>query len=210
MSHKTEDQEWLVEQLQFIAQGIGKTLSPFCEVVLHDLTDSENTIMVIENNLSGRKVGDRATELGMARIESPDFPQIVANYPNQFPDGRTAKSTSIGIKDKQGNYVAALCLNIDISMIKGLQMVLNQFSTLEEGNEIIETFSSVTEDSLKKRIDEFSATYSVTPRALKPHQRRELLLCLQDEGYLSLRKAMEITAQYLGVSRATVYNDLKE
>ena len=182
MSHKTADQEWLVEQLKYIAQGIGKTLSPFCEVVLHDLTDSENTIMVIENNLSGRKVGDRATELGMARIESSDFPQIVANYPNQFPDGRTAKSTSIGIKDKQGNYVAALCLNIDISMIKGLQMVL----------------------------DEFSATYSVTPRALKPHQRRELLLCLQDEGYLSLRKAMEITAQYLGVSRATVYNDLKE
>ncbi len=42
MSHKTADQEWLVEQLKYIAQGIGKTLSPFCEVVLHDLTDSEN------------------------------------------------------------------------------------------------------------------------------------------------------------------------
>lgn len=32
----------------------------------------------------------------------PRFPQIIANYANQLPDGRQVKSTSIGIKDSRG------------------------------------------------------------------------------------------------------------
>ena len=56
-------------------------------------------------------------------------------------------------------------------MIKGLQNGIKSIFDSRR-NHIIETFSSVTEDSLKKRIDEFSATYSVTPRALKPSTTR--------------------------------------
>lgn len=32
---------------------------------------------------------------------------------------------------------------------------------------------------------------------------------LKQEGYLEVRRSMEIIAHYLGVSRATVYNDAK-
>jgi predicted transcriptional regulator YheO len=37
-----------------------------CEVVPHDLRDPRHAIRAIENNLSGRKVGDSVTELGLA------------------------------------------------------------------------------------------------------------------------------------------------
>ncbi len=33
---------------------------------------------------------------------SPEFPNLISNYANQFADGRPAKSTSIGIKDEEG------------------------------------------------------------------------------------------------------------
>ena len=66
-----------------------------------------------------RRVGlPPATELGLARIASPDFPSIIANYANQFADGRPVKSASIGIKDSSGKYVAALCLNVDITLFR--------------------------------------------------------------------------------------------
>jgi predicted transcriptional regulator YheO len=45
-----------------------------CEVVLHDLTRPESAVRSIENNLSGRRVGDSATELGLRRILDPDYP----------------------------------------------------------------------------------------------------------------------------------------
>ncbi len=50
---------------------------------------------------------------------SPEFPNLISNYANQFADGRPAKSTSIGIKDEEGQYVAALCMNIDLTLFRG-------------------------------------------------------------------------------------------
>ena len=88
------DREILFDQLKQIAQGLGETFAPFCEVVLHDLTDPKNAIVAIHNNLSGRKIGQPATELGLARIADPNYAQVIANYANAFADGRQAKSTS--------------------------------------------------------------------------------------------------------------------
>ena len=113
--------------LQFLfqlAKGIASQFGPNCEVVVHDLTESHHSILAIHNNLSGRRVGDPTTELGNQRIADPDFPAVVANYPNRLPDGRATKSTSIGLRDRQGNYVAALCLNIDLTAFQNLQSLL--------------------------------------------------------------------------------------
>lgn len=120
----------LISQLEQIAEGLSKTFSPFCEVVLHDLRDPQHAILAIHNNLSGRQPGDPATELGLARIADPEYPPVIANYQNQFADGRQVKSTSIGIKDVRGQYVAALCMNVDLSLFRGLQGMLEQFGSV--------------------------------------------------------------------------------
>src|SRR4051812_25187154 len=87
-SKSAAERKLLFDQLQQIAHGLGETFAPFCEVVLHDLTDPGNAIVAIHNNLSGRKVGEGATELGLARIADPDYAQVISNYANSFADGR--------------------------------------------------------------------------------------------------------------------------
>lgn len=191
--------------MEQIAEGLSQTFSPFCEVVLHDLRDPEHAILAIHNNLSGREVGNPATELGLARIADPAYPQIIANYPNQFKDGRQVKSTSIGIKDSTGRYVAALCMNIDLSLFKGLQGMLDQFGSFS-GDRPHESLESGAE-AIRAKIDQFAARLATTPRALKAVDRRLLLQELKDAGLLEIRKAMETVASHLGVSRATVYSD---
>jgi predicted transcriptional regulator YheO len=195
----------LFDQLQQIAQGLGETFAPFCEVVLHDLTDPRNAIVAIHNNLSGRKVGQGATELGLARIADPDYPQVIANYANSFADGRQAKSTSIGIKDSSGRYVAALCINVDLTMFHGMQSMFNQFSRVDAGSAPQESLDPVGADAIRRRIDDYAARLSSTPRALKADERRALIVELREAGCLDVRRAMEIIAQHLGISRATVY-----
>ncbi|UTY58198.1 transcriptional regulator [Massilia sp. erpn] len=206
---QNKDHDHLIEQLQHIAAGLGQTLAPFCEVVLHDLRDPHSTVLAIHNNLSGRQPGDPATELGLARIADPAYPQVLANYPNHFPDGRQAKSTSIGIKDDEGNYVAALCMNVDLSLFRSLHSLLGQFGSVDANAAIQESLDPAGADAIRARIDQFAARLATTPRALKADERRNLLRELKGAGLLDLRRAMEITAQHLGVSRATVYNYAK-
>ncbi len=204
----TGEQRAILDQVQVIAEALGETLAPFTEVVVHDLRSPRHAILAIHNNLSGRQVGDPATELGLARIADDAFPQVLANYANQFADGRRAKSTSIGIKDSDGHYFAALCLNVDVTLFKGLASMLEQFSAIS-GEGAKESLDPANSDAIRARIDRFAVALATTPRALRTEQRRDLVQALRDEGYLQLRKSMETVAQHLGVSRATVYNDAK-
>jgi predicted transcriptional regulator YheO len=207
---KTSEQQNLLDQMRQVADGLGKTLAPFCEVVLHDLTEPKHAILAIHNNLSGRSIGAPATELGLERAANPDFAQVIANYPNTFPDGRLAKSTSIGIKDSQGQYVAALCLNVDLTVFRSLNTMLTQFGNVDAAAEIKETMQPSGADAIRLRIDQFAARLGSTPRALKADERRALMRELREAGLSDVRRAMDIVAAYLNVSRATVYNDAND
>ena len=206
---RTPDQAVLLSQIEQVAQGLAATFAPFCEVVVHDLLDPRHAILAIHNNLSGRGVGDPTTELGLARIADPGYPQVIANYANQFADGRQAKSTSVGIKDASGHYVAALCLNVDLTLFRSLQSVVGQFTSTDGDTGLSESLDPAGAEAIRQRIDQFAARLSTAPRALKAAERRALMRELKDSGCMEVRRAMEVVAQHLGVSRATVYGDAK-
>lgn len=194
----------LLGQLDIIAKGLSETFSPFCEVVVHDLKNPEHAILAIHNNLSGREAGQPVTELGLARIASPDFPNIVANYANQFADGRPVKSTSIGIKDNEGKYVAALCLNVDMTLFRGMQSALARFTEIEN-TAVQEHIEPTGSEAIRQRIDNYAAKRATTARALNIADRKAVIQELRKDGLLEVKKSMETIAQHLGISRATAY-----
>jgi predicted transcriptional regulator YheO len=199
------EQESIVEQIKQLADGLGQTFAPFCEVVVHDLRDPEHAI---HNNLSGRATGEPATELGLARIEDEAYPQVIGNYRNRLADGRCMKSTSVGIKDSSGRYIAALCMNVDLSLFRGMRNMLDDFCATSD-EPVRESIDPASADAIRERIDRFASSLSTTPQALRTEQRRALMQELRQAGFLDVRKSMEIIATHLGVSRATVYNDVK-
>ena len=201
---KASENSFLLSQLESIAEGLSETFAPFCEVVVHDLKTPEHAVISIRNNLSGRQPGDPATELGLARISSPDFPNILANYANKFSDGRPAKSTSIGIKNEAGEYVAALCLNVDMTLFRGMQNALAQFTSLRS-NSVSENLESGGTEMIRQRIEQYAARLATTPRSLSVHDRKQLVAELKSSGLLEVRRAMETVSQHLGISRATAY-----
>lgn len=205
----TED-ELLLREAETIATALGRMFPGLCEVVLHDLRDPEHTVRVIENNLSGRQVGDPATEIGVARIQDPDYPSVIQNYPNTFPDGRPAKSTSIGIKNSEGVYIAALCLNLDVSLFATVARSLhNLVRTDEQEQPLTENLRARTVDELRALVEEFAAARGQTPRGLAAKDRKELLRSLKESGYLDVKHSVPVLTDILGVSRATVYNHMR-
>ena len=90
---KPTDRDILFDQLKQIAQGLGETFAPFCEVVLHDLTDPKKAIKAIHNNLSGREYPTACdSNSGLARYRRPRLRAgcFASNYDNAFSDGREA------------------------------------------------------------------------------------------------------------------------
>ncbi len=210
-THKTRlhaQQDALIEQLRQIAEGLAATFAPFCEVVVHDLREPSHAVLAIHNNLSGRATSDPATELGLARIADSSYPQVVANYANQFPDGRPAKSTSIGIKDTEGRYVASLCMNVDLTLFRSMQNALEQFNATD-ASPVQESLDPANAEAIRRRIDQYAAALASSPPLLRADERRALMRELKAGGFLDVRRAMEIAALHLGISRATAYNDIK-
>ncbi|MFI9247444.1 transcriptional regulator [Streptomyces sp. NPDC053086] len=212
MTHAADSaDEHLVREAEKIAVALGRMFPGLCEVVLHDLRNPDHAIRAIENNLSGRQVGDSATELGLARIADPEYPSVIQNYPNRFPDGRPAKSTSIGIKNAAGEYVAALCLNLDVSVLSPVTLALSNLvaTDTEHRDQPLETLRDRTARELREAVEARAAERASTPRSLGREDKKALVRQLQRDGYFDSRDAAQTIADLLGVSRATVYNYAK-
>ncbi|MFD9890374.1 transcriptional regulator [Amycolatopsis sp. NPDC059027] len=204
------EDELLLRETEKIAVAIGRMFPGLCEVVLHDLRDPDHAIRVIESNLSGRAPGDPATELGLARIQDPDYPEVLQNYPNTFPDGRPAKSTSIGVKNSDGAYVAALCLNLDVSLFaSAAKSLATLVRTDEQEQPLTETLRARTVDELRSLVEEYAAAHGQTPRGLVPAAKKELVRTLQEQGFLQVKHSVPALTELLGLARATIYNYLR-
>lgn len=200
----------LLREAEKIVEGLGAALAPFCEVVLHDLTTPDHAIVKILNNMSGRSIGESATELGLARIANPDFPDLLTNYTNTLPDGRPIKSSSIGIKNSDGRFIAAICLNFDVSYFGDIIVYLKQF--IDSKPLSLGISESLTAKAPRQSIDdlirEFAARRNVQPKSLTPAQRHELMSHLREQGLLELRGAASKVAAMIGVSRTSLYHYL--
>lgn len=206
---KLSDKAWLMQEATKITAALGKTFAPLCEVVLHDLAHPEHSIVQIENNLSGRKVGDSATEIGLARIADTNFPDVVANYENKFADGRPVKCTSIGLKDKTGKYVAAICLNVDITYLRSMSAYLSEMARVSPQGAPVDEHLAPRRDDVAARILSFAAARNRDPRALTSEEKGEILQQLAHDGELERRGAAERIAALIGLSRSNIYYYLK-
>ncbi|AJW47060.1 helix-turn-helix transcriptional regulator [Ralstonia mannitolilytica] len=206
-----EENRLLLREGRKIVEALGKTLAPLVEVVLHDLTDPDHSVVAIANNLSGRRVGDAATEMGLARMADPGFPEVIENYANRFPDGRPAKSTSIGLKNSRGEYVAAICLNMDVSMLGAVTAGLTQLVRIDvAAPPVAESLAPRRVEEVRAALERFAVARNTTPMAMTLDQRREAMRELAASGLLNLRRALSEVAQTLGVARSTVYTYLPE
>jgi predicted transcriptional regulator YheO len=200
------EHEHVLREASKIVEALGKTLAPFCEVVLHDLTRPDHAIVRIENNLSKRKVGGAATELGLARISDPNFPDQVVNYVNKLPNGRPLKSTSIGLRDSEGRFIAAICLNLDVGFFGDVVTYFQEITRATPLDLNITEFETAPRASLEDMVRQFAAQRNTQPGALSAEQRHELVAELKAAGMLELRGALSRIAGLLGVSRTTLYH----
>ncbi len=182
-----------------------------CEVVLHDLTkDYSETISDIRNGgITGRKIGDCGSNLGLEVMRGTVKNGDRYNYITHTMNGRILRSSSMYLYNEEGTLVGALCLNLDITNTIAFENFLrkhNDFSMEKDGSP--EIFASDVKSLLEFLIKEAQFQVGKEPSEMDKADRIKFLEYLDCKGAFLITKSSERICEFLGISKFTLYNYL--
>lgn len=208
MSYMTDN----LELLSSIAECIAKQCGTNCEVVLHDLTRSyDNTILAIWNgHVTGRQMGGSGTDAGLEILRGNASPDDQYHYINYTRDGRTLRTSSKYFKDAGGKVVGSMCINLDITNLMMGQAFMDTLTRTDAHSRSNEVFTSNIDELLEVMMQDAVTSTGKHLAVLNKEDKVAVVRYLDEKGAFLIKKAAERVADFLGISRFTVYNYLNE
>lgn len=201
--------ETVFEFLKPLIRHMGKALSPFCEIVLHDLRNPENSIIAIENGqVTGRSVGDGLDELGF-RLLRKGVPGELVNYRGSTRDGKTLRSSSFFLRNAEGEAFGAIGLNIDITPLLILKRFATEMTDIQE-HSVQETFEKNVNEVLENYIEDAFRLVGKEVPFMEREDKLKFLEHMEQRGAFLIRYSVDRVAAILGISRYTLYQYLEE
>lgn len=197
-----------------MAELMADMFSPLLETVVHDLSNPESSIIAIFNGeLTGRDIGDPATDV-VKKLLDGELPDMISNYENEAPNGQKLKSASLAIRDKKGNLVGVMGVNMNISYFDKYSKLIEQFIFSQEMESIPESedFRSMTPNNVKSprqeikdAIDSYCISTNKNPMVMDYDDKREIVEYLYKNGYFKNRGVVKIISDLLNITRPSVY-----
>ncbi|MCU0511177.1 MAG: PAS domain-containing protein [Anaerolineae bacterium] len=203
------DQAAVFTLMKQMAQALARVMHPMCEVVIHDFSDLDHSIVHIEGKLTGRSIGGAATNLLLERVRSGATDEDLYNYITTLPGGQVMKSSTIFLRDDQGQAYGAFCVNMDITAFASFRRLLGDFLTSELPH-VQELLSDDPHRTIDMMITETLAEMDRALPILSRQDKIDLIARLDARGVFQVKKAVPILADRLSMSRATLYNYLGE
>lgn len=200
-----------------IVDMIAKTFGKDCEVVLHDLTMPEHSVVyTVNNHVTNRQVGQSFDYLVTHVLLSQNFEgDCSANYYFRTADNRLIKSSTALMRNDENKVVAAMCINIDTTTITGavnwlLDAIpnlpgssipaINPEPPLKETESIVEIADDLIEQIIGSR----------DTAELKRDDKIEIIRFMEQKGIFLIKGAIDKVADKLGISKVTIYSYLDE
>ncbi len=199
----------LLEALKPVIRGIANAIGTNCEIVLHDFSRPDSSIIAIENgHVTGRKVGDGLDEFSLRVLHQEDPPDLY-HYRGRTSDGRVLRSSSVLLRDDAGKPFGAVGINVDITSLLMAQNVLTAMTAIEEPD-IQETFEKNVHEVLEKYIQEAQKAVGKEVVFMDREDKLKFLRHLEQRGAFLIRYSADRIAAFLDISRYTLYSYLEE
>lgn len=204
-----------INLLSDIAKCIAMQFGENCEVVLHDLTLPYNkTIVAIWNgHVTGRKIGDGGTNAGLEILKGSVSPDDQYHYINSTPDGKILRSSSKYFRDEYGKVNGSLCINLDITDLVRCEKTLQSLTSPDNQQAApapSEFFIGNIDGLLEKMMNEAVLKTGKEIKDLTKEEKVSIVQSLDQKGFFLIKKSAEILADFLGLSRYSIYNYLNE
>jgi len=197
--------------LKAIIKGIAAQFGSRCEVVLHDLKNQpyDHTIVAIENgSVTGRTVGDCGTNLGLEVLRGTDKEGDKHNYVTHW-NGKVLRSTSMYIRDPNGQVIGALCINFDITDFMMAERIIgSMIGSVEKSDAVQEVFSNDVDNLLDTLIQESIQHVGKPVIHMSKDEKVEGIRYLDKKGALLVKKAGARISKHYGISKYTLYSYL--
>ncbi len=201
------------DTLMKVTECIAKAFGTNCEVVLHSLRDPGHSIIKIENgHITGRKVGHPLTDYSIEVLREARFSgeDVVGSHLNKLDDGTPLKSTDLVIRNKRGDPIGMLCINIDLS-VSAFDFMKDMLGRNKGAmDERVEHFPTHPSELVSRALEQ--VTKHLDSREDIPDSDRNKMLVneLYKSGIFDIKGAVDIIARKIGISRYTVYNHIRE
>lgn len=196
-----------------VVEGIAKTFGKNCEVVLHDFSKMDRSIVAIANgHVTGRSVGGPLYESLLKKVLDDNITEDKINYTGKSAEGRVLKSSTMFIRNEKDEIIGCICINFDLSELVVSKRVID---------DLIQT-QSVTvdkaEDESSNRVNDVltDIVKNTLEKAGKPvaymgkEEKVNIVKDLDYQGAFLIKGAIDYVAKVLCVSRYTIYNYLDE
>ena len=93
-----------------LVKTIAQTFGRKCEILIHDFSNPEHSIVVIENGqVTGRKIGDPITDFALSIWRKDGYGKRkedkIVNYRTKTKDGKILRSSSVFIRDDKRKII---------------------------------------------------------------------------------------------------------
>ena len=200
-----------LERLKVIAHGLAIQFGPSCEVLIHDLQgDLDTSLVYIENGtITNRHVGDGPSHVVLDVLNYDDGSEGRFGYLTKTKDGRILKSSTMYIRDDNGNIAYLLGINQDITEFVMMHRSLE--SLIGIGQAETGTVEKIT-TSVSERLDdlrlEAERLVGKPGPLMNKVERLKAIRYLNEKGAFLISKSSEKIAEYFNISKFTLYSDL--
>ncbi len=200
-----------LERLKVIAQGLAIQFGPSCEVLIHDLQgDLDTSLVYIENGtITNRHVGDGPSHVVLDVLNYDDGSEGRFGYLTKTKDGRILKSSTMYIRDDNGNIEYLLGINQDITefvmMHRSLESLIG-IGQAETGT--VEKITTSVSELLDDLLLEAERLVGKPGPLMNKVERLKAISYLNEKGAFLISKSSEKIAEYFNISKFTLYSDL--
>lgn len=221
----------LLQHYIVLTEFLGKVLGPDYEVVLHDMTDKNRSVIAIANShISGRDIGAPLTSKALRFLKDKvyEHKDYELEYNGISANGKTLRSSTMFIK-QNGKLIGMLCINFDDTSYRDLSerilqlchpnTYINALDLLGEPSEAGEKArASVSVERFHNSIDAVAADVisreleriGVTADRLTQDERMQVIRTLDAEGVFLIKGVVKDVAAALHCSQASIYRYLSQ
>ena len=198
-----------MQMLKQIASALAAQFGSGCEVVIHDLSRNpdHSIVAIINGHVSGRKVGDGASNVVMEQLRTQDpEPKDHLCYLTKTPDGKILKSSTVYIRNSKGKASEILAINYDISALLMVESALHGLVSTE-GPQPSEPEKIVNINDLLEELIQQSVALVGKPVALmNKDDKVRAIQFLSRHGAFLVTKSGDKVAKHFGISKYTLYS----
>lgn len=204
-----------------LVRFLGEVLGPQTEVVLHDASKPDKSVIAIANgHVSGRQIGSPATDLMLKVMRdgtSSDQDFVVGYEGRSSQNSYMLRSSTFFIRN--GNrIIGTLCINTDKAALLNLQHAVTlvtqayfpDISSAEDDDTVKEENLIASVDDIATQVVADLAAHTGVPASqFSIQQRLQVIRELCDHGYFNFKGSISKVAQQLSISESTAYRYLR-